>query len=470
MIDRIRQHRPAATALVSCGENVRWSYRKLLEAVESNRAAIDRLPRPALATVFARNQAGCVAAYLAGLAARLPMALLDPDRQRVAQLAETYRASAAIMPKDEPPLEGFFAIDELAAGYRLDARSGNEPFAGEIHAQLQLLLSTSGSTGSAKLVRLAAKNLAANAESIAAYLELSPAERSMQSLPLQYSYGLSLINSHLWSGGTVVLTPHSFLWPGFWKDFDGQRGTSFAGVPYMYQTLHRLKFDPARHPTLRTMTQAGGGLRTDLVDHFHRLATDCGARLVVMYGQTEATARIAYVPPDRLPAKIGSIGVAIPGGRLWLEPVEAGDQVQDELVYSGPNVMLGYAQSAADLARGDDQQGVIRTGDLGRVDGDGFFYITGRRKRFAKIFGSRVSLEDVEDAIERQYQRPAAAIEEDGRLRLFVEWEMPDDRTGARVRQYVAELLRTHPSAIEVTPVDALPRTASGKKIYHQIQ
>ena len=182
---------------------------------------------------------------------------------------------------------------------------------------------------------------------------------------MHYSYGLSVLNSHLVAGGTVVLTPHSFMRPEFWRDADQERATSFAGVPYMYETLHRLRFDPARHPTLRTFTQAGGALRRDLIAHFHGRVTEAGARLVVMYGQTEATARISYVPPERLGEKIGSIGIPIPGGTLRLERVEGLETGASELVYEGENVMLGYAESLADLGLGDVQQGVLRTGDLG---------------------------------------------------------------------------------------------------------
>ena len=241
---------------------------------------------------------------------------------------------------------------------------------------------------------------------------------------MHYSYGLSVLNSHLVAGGSIVLTPHSFMRPEFWADVDGKRATSFAGVPYMYETLHRLRFDPARHPGLRTYTQAGGGLRRELIAHFHERTTKAGARLVVMYGQTEATARISYVPPERLGEKIGSIGIAIPGGRLHLEPLEHAGDLAAELVYEGDNVMLGYAEQPRDLALGDVQRGVLRTGDLATVDADGFFTLAGRLKRFAKLFGRRVSLEDVERELESAFPVRAMAI--DGGERLQVHFVTDD--------------------------------------------
>ena len=186
-------------------------------------------------------------------------------------------------------------------------------------------------------MRLTARNLEANASAIAEYLALGPGERAIQSLPMHYSYGLSVLNSHLLAGGTVVLTPHSFMRPEFWRDVDEQGATSFAGVPYMYETLHRLRFDPARHPTLRTFTQAGGALRRDLITHFHTGCRAAGARLVVMYGQTEATARISYVPPAAAGRKDRrDRGRRFPAAGCALEPLEGGEGSAAEMVYEGP--------------------------------------------------------------------------------------------------------------------------------------
>jgi acyl-CoA synthetase (AMP-forming)/AMP-acid ligase II len=252
--------------------------------------------------------------------------------------------------------------------------------------------------------------------------------------------------------------------PEFWRDADEQGATSFAGVPYMYETLHRLRFDPARHPSLRTFTQAGGALRRDLISHFHARATGAGARFVVMYGQTEATARISYVPPERLGDKVGAIGVPIPGGRLRLEPLEGGEGSAAELVYEGDNVMMGYADSPADLALGDVQHGVLRTGDLGTVDGDGYFTVVGRLKRFAKLFGRRVSLEDVERELESVFPVRAIATDAGERLGLHV---AADGTVGDEALvAHLARFLAVPPSAIVVRRVAELPRTATGKKDY----
>jgi acyl-CoA synthetase (AMP-forming)/AMP-acid ligase II len=285
---------------------------------------------------------------------------------------------------------------------------------------------------------------------------------------MQYSYGLSVLNSHLVAAGAVVLSPHSFMRPEFWRDADQERASSFAGVPYMYETLHRLRFDPASHPTLRTFTQAGGALRRELIAHYHARTTQAGARLVVMYGQTEATARISYVPPERLGEKVGSIGVAIPGGQLHLERLDATEGSPAELVYEGDNVMMGYADSPADLGLGDVQHGRLRTGDLGTVDDDGYFTIVGRLKRFTKLFGKRVSLEDVERELESTF--PVRAIVTDAGERLGVHLAVDGAVDDADLVAHLAQFLSVPPSAILIRRVAELPLTATGKKDYKAVE
>jgi acyl-CoA synthetase (AMP-forming)/AMP-acid ligase II len=261
----------------------------------------------------------------------------------------------------------------------------------------------------------------------------------------------------------VVLTPHSFMRPEFWRDADTQMATSFAGVPYMYETLHRLRYDPGSHPTIQTYTQAGGGLRRDLIAHYHARTSLAKARFVVMYGQTEATARISYVPPDRLGEKIGSIGVPISGGRLRLEPLD-GEQGSAQLVYEGENVMMGYAESPEDLALGDVQHGQLRTGDLATVDDDGYSTLVGRLKRFTKLFGRRVSLEDVEQELESSFPVRAIATEAGDRLGVYV--AVDGKVEDSEVLAHLARFLAVPPAAIIVRRVAELPLTATGKKDY----
>jgi acyl-CoA synthetase (AMP-forming)/AMP-acid ligase II len=316
------------------------------------------------------------------------------------------------------------------------------------------------------LVRLTKANVLANASSIAEYLTLGPEEISIQGLPMHYSYGLSLINSHLLAGGSIVLTKHSFMMADFWKDFGRHKCTSFAGIPFIYETLHRLEFEPKKRPTLRTMTQAGGGLRPDLIQHFHDKARDARVHFYVMYGQTEATARISFVPWEQLGEKIGSIGIAIPRGRLSLEHIEGVEEV-NELVYEGPNVMMGYAEDRGALGLGDVLHGVLHTGDLARVDDQGFFYLTGRLKRFAKLYGRRINLADVEALVERDFGVQTAVIEGKNKLVVFVAASAEYDVEP--VRRKIAEFLSTGLQAVEANTISSIPRTQAGKKDYKEL-
>ena len=210
------------------------------------------------------------------------------------------------------------------------------------------------------------------------------------------------------------------------------------------------------------MTQAGGALRRDLIQTFHHKARAAQARFFVMYGQTEATARIAYVPPERLGEKVGSIGVPIPRGHLSLGPL--GDNRGTELVYRGPNVMMGYADGVESLAKGDELHGIVRTGDLASVDEEGFFSITGRLKRFAKLFGRRISLEDIEQRIEAKYRVSVAAVERNESLHIFT--EAADPTNAGDIRSDLATELMVPLNSIHVETVPEIRFNSNGKKDY----
>ncbi|MEY4642139.1 MAG: hypothetical protein RLZZ227_2133 [Pseudomonadota bacterium] len=265
----------------------------------------------------------------------------------------------------------------------------------DLNAELKLLLPTSGSTGSPKLVKLSAANVSANARSIAQYLALTQRDVAITTLPLSYSYGLSVLNSHLLVGARIALTEASVSTDAFWSFFAQVGASSFAGVPHTYDMLEKRGFLDEFHPSLRYFTQAGGRLPPERVMRFAKYAQEHACRFFVMYGQTEATARIAYMPPEDLSRYPDFIGRPIPGGALQLKGAAEPGAI-GELVYSGPNVMMGYAQQRADLLSGSGI-GELATGDLAVQDvATGYFKIVGRSSRFIKPFGLRISLDDVE--------------------------------------------------------------------------
>jgi acyl-CoA synthetase (AMP-forming)/AMP-acid ligase II len=423
--------------LVVAGEAAGLGGDELAGHVARTAEALTRL-RPGPLFCGMRNNLTSVLRYLAAWRSGRPIALLDPDLPpgALAELVARFRPAALL---------GF----THAADGSPPRREVPEP-----HPDLAVLLATSGSTGNPKLVRLSRQAVLANATAIATALSIAPDEIAPTSLPLHYSYGLSVLNSHLLAGATVMLTEAGLLERSFWTHLDAHRCTSLAAVPYQYEMLRRLRYDRAEHPALTTLTQAGGRLGQDLVQEFAGQAD----RFFVMYGQTEATARIAVLPPDRLADKPGSAGPAIPGGRLTVD--------EGEVVYHGPNVMMGYAETAADLARGDDLGGVLRTGDLGRLDSEGFLYLTGRLKRIAKIFGVRVNLDDVERLLRGSV--PVAATSGDDRVTVWAEGLDAAGRAGL-ARKLGAEL-RVHWSGFDVRAVDSLPLLATGKIDYRALE
>lgn len=457
-----------AAALLIEGRGHAVSYRELGRRVDAVREQLRRLPRPALMFQFAPNGPGAVAAYLACLVEGIPLGLGEPAVAARDRVIAAYQPTAVLLPAGEASAAGDYeAVGTIPGGdVALWRRRDGAPYEHVPYRDLALLLATSGSTGAAKFVRLSQANLLSNARSIAAYLAIDSGETAVQSLPIHYSYGLSVLNSHLVAQGTVMLTSHSFMRPEFWRAVEESGCTSFAGVPYMYETLHRLRLIPTDRPTVRTLTQAGGHLRVELVRHFGQAAQKRGARFFVMYGQTEATARIAYVPPERLADKLGSIGRPIPGGELWLEPVE-GETVHQQLHYRGPNVMLGYATGPEDLVRGDEQMGVLATGDLAEKDADGFFFITGRLARFAKLFGKRIQLADVEAELEKTFGHHAAALDGGDQLNVFMEGA--SEVTLAAARAHLAGFLGVPPPSLKVRAIERLPLTTSGKKNYQAL-
>ena len=324
-----------------------------------------------------------------------------------------------------------------------------------LHPDLALLLTTSGSTGSPKLVRQSYKNIAANTASIVEYLKLDSTERPITTLPMNYTYGLSIINSHLAAGATILMTDKTIIQREFWNFFTTAGATSFGGVPYTYEMLDKFMFFRRKLPTLRTMTQAGGKILPELHQKFAEYAAKEGKNFVVMYGQCEATARMSYLPPERALDKIGSMGIAIPGGRFELD--------DGELVYFGDNVTLGYAECAGDLAKGDERGGKLVTGDMARVDEDGYYFIVGRKKRFLKIFGNRVNLDETERMIKGAFSGlDCACAGSDDHMKIYI----VNASITETIRNFVSEKTHLNFAAFEIVIVDEIPKNASGKTLY----
>ncbi|MEO3782697.1 AMP-binding protein [Actinocorallia sp. B10E7] len=343
----------------------------------------------------------------------------------------------------------------------------------DLHPDLALLLSTSGSTGSPKVVRLSRENLQSNAEAIADYLGIREDDRAATTLPMYYCYGLSVINSHLLRGAGLILTGLSVSDPRFWELFRAAEGTSLAGVPYTFDLLDRVGFADLCPPSLRYLTQAGGRMPPEQVARYAELGRRQGWDLFVMYGQTEATARMAYLPPDLAASRPQAIGVPIPGGSFRLEPDPGSGEDGEigeigELVYSGPNVMLGYAEGPADLALGRTVT-ELRTGDLARLAPDGLYEVVGRRGRFLKIYGLRIDPRRVEELLAGHGLASCCAGDEDDGVLIVAVADGPGADAG-RVRLLVAEGCGLPARSVQVHVLPDLPRLATGKPDYQAVR
>ena len=425
-------------ALVSADEQL--TYLDLAERVDEVGQRLGASRR--LVLVEAANEIETVVAYLGALAGGHVVILTDRNRSALLH---------ALLATYDPDYV-------YADGSWRERRTAGGP---DLHPDLALLLSTSGSTGSPKLVRLSSGNLHSNAQAIAEYLTLTSADVAISSLPLGYCYGLSVLHSHLLAGAAMALTNRTVVEPDFWALVEQAQVTSLAGVPETFTLLERSGQPWYAAGSLRRVTQAGGRLSPSRVRQLAGLGADHGWRFFVMYGQTEATARMAYLPPEQALSHPHSVGRAVPGGRIWID--RAGPDGVGELVYAGPNVMMGYAAAWQDLAKGAELT-ELHTGDLAREVTDGMVEIVGRTNRFAKIGGYRIDLERLEAALS-DGTRSVACVSDDRRLTVATA-----GTDAALVRRQVSRLSGLPMARIRVCHYADLPRLPNGKVDYATLQ
>ncbi|ANU09602.1 AMP-dependent synthetase [Planococcus antarcticus DSM 14505] len=338
-------------------------------------------------------------------------------------------------------------------------------FQHDLAEHLALLLTTSGSTGSPKFVRLSYENIFKNAESIGKYLDIKADDKPITTLPMNYSYGLSIINSHFICGATIIVTGVSILKKEFWDLCREQQVTTFGGVPFVYEMLDRLKFEGFNLPSLKTLTQAGGKLSSNLSYKFAEVCNQKGIQFFTMYGQTEATARMSYLPYEKNLDKVGSIGIAIPDGELMLQD-DNGNKITapnviGELIYKGANVSLGYAESLVDLSKKDENNGMLHTGDLAYFDQDEYFFITGRIKRIIKVSGNRISLDEVEELL-NEYGHDCVCGGTDDQMYIYT---LKEDCV--QIKKIIKGKLNL--KGFKVIRIEEIPRNHFGKILYSEL-
>lgn len=457
----------ADKAAVITDEGEQLTYRELL--LESEKIAA-HIPTGSFTFTLCENHLGALVGYVAMLNNHKAQVLLDAEKdlETLRQLAAAYQPDYYWLPEhraEELASAGLVDVESEYAykGYCLLRQKAHSATA--VHPDLLLCLTTSGSTGSPKFVRISESNLRSNTEAIAEYLSINQQERPITSLPLYYSFGMSVLNSNLLKGATILLTDKAIVQQEFWEFLKKEQATSIAGVPYTYETLKAFRFFRMNLPYLRTMIQAGGKLNADIVKQYAEYAQANGKRFFVMYGQTEASPRISYLPADRAIDKYESIGIAVPGGRMAVMNEEGKELTSSytdgELVYYGPNVCLGYAECREDLRKGDENHGCLHTGDIAHYDEEGFFYITGRLKRFVKVWGNRCNLDAIEQLV-KTLTTDCACTGVDDLITVYV----TKDNLGESVVNLLSCKTGLHPQAFRVLSIPSIPKMESGKTDY----
>lgn len=445
------------------------SYKDLIEFGDKVASVISER---SLVFVMCTNSIGSVAGYASFVNKGMVSVLLNAhlEKELLDNLVETYKPEYIWVPTEMcTEYEKYNAQNVFSEyGYTLLKTTFDAKY--ELYDELCIMLTTSGSTGSPKFVRQSYKNVESNAKSIVQYLELNSSERPITTLPMNYTYGLSIINSHFMVGATLLVTDKGLMQKEFWKFFKGAEATSFGGVPYTYEMLERLRFFKMELPSLRYMTQAGGKLTPELHKKFAEYAEQKNVKFIVMYGQCEATARMGYLPAEKSLEKYGSMGIAIPGGKFKLIDVNGNDitepHVTGELVYYGSNVTLGYAECGQDLIKGDERFGELCTGDMAQFDEDGYYYIVGRKKRFLKIYGNRVNLDEVDRMIKTKFDNiDVASAGIDDHMYIFV----TEERYANDVVKFVVEKTGLNPAAFQSIVIDSIPKNDAGKTLYKEL-
>ena len=426
------------------------------------------MPFHSLLFLLTENNVGGIAWSIGCMEAKqVPLILNAHTEEGLFQnLMEIYRPPYLCVPKGNPMVESYKVVME-AYDYVL-LSTGNEPC--PMHEELSHLLPTSGSTGSPKLVRHKYENIEAAALNISTFFELTSNDRPLLVLPLYYTMGLSIVFSHLYAGATVLATNQSMTDRAFWQFLKEQKATSFTGVPYSYEILNLMRFFRMDLPDLQLLTQGGGKMPKALNLKFVDYCKSTGKRWIATYGQSEGTARMAWLPAEWAESKMGSIGRAVPNGEMFLIDSEGNTitepNVQGEMCYRGKNVTMGYARQREDLLLGDERNGFLKTGDLAYQDEDGCFYIVGRMGRFLKLFGMRIGLDECEQIIKSKFPIECACVGNDEKMTVFI----TDEKLSASVKEELVEKTKLVATAFEMKVIPAIPKNEAGKVLYSKLE
>lgn len=458
---RIDEHEKDSYAVIE-DNGARYTYGEMLEFGNYFKKLI---PERTLIFILCRNTFATIAAHVACIDNKIvPLMISEKMDEKLKQgLIDRYQPKYIWMPQEN---ESQYDIVSERNGYKLIC-TGYDTY--PVNEELAMLLTTSGSTGSPKLVRHKYSNLDSNAKNVAAFFGFTKKDKALISLQLHYTMGLNVACSNLYAGATLMMTTYNILEKGYWDFFDYSGITNICGVPHSYEMLKRMKFFKKNHPSLKIIAEGGGKLTDELFKEIAEYAHNNGMKFFATFGTSETTARLAYLEPTKALEKIGSIGKAIPEGKLSLID-DAGHEIMDceaegELVYAGPNVTLGYALCKEDLLKGDERNGIYCTGDIARRDAEGYYFILGRKSRFLKLFGHRIGLDETEQIIKSEYQIECACTGNDKLMKIFITKQEFADK----VKHFISEKTSIQISAFKVIVLNTFPKNEVGKIMYNKL-
>jgi long-chain acyl-CoA synthetase len=417
------------------------------------------LKKNKLILFICENSSAFLMTYISLIRKNLVIMLVDQnsDNEEIKELILSYKPSYIFMKKKTKiNLDNYEINLELKNNIILQNKN-NENY--KIFKELALLLSTSGTTGSKKFVRISKKNLYSNTKNISNFLNIQSKDITITTLPPHYTYGLSILNSHIFSGAAVCINNLSFIDKSFWIKANKFKVNNFGGVPFNYEILKKLKFTINNLPTLKYITQAGGHLEADIKKYFLKDAKKNNYKFIVMYGQVEATSRISYLPFEKLEEKFESAGKSIPEGNLSIS-------LEDhEIIYNGPNVCLGYAYSWKDLTKGDENKGELKTGDIGSIDSEGYLFISGRKNRETKLFGHRINLDEIEKILKDKGYK-CLCVSKKNKLFIF----NLSDRNNNDIAIYLSKKIKVNINFFSIKTLKVPPINSSGKVAYTHLE
>ncbi len=452
---------------ISDGSFLKLTYKDLL--IELNKIK-KKVNQRSLILIISENSIGSLIAYIFCIINNHAAIIVDSKTKKkdILKIFKNYKPNYIFLSKKN---ESIFhrKCEEKYSFYNEILLKNKSIKKINLNKNLSLLLSTSGSMGTIKFVKLSKSNLKNNTDSIIKYLKIQKNDCAITNLPISYSYMLSVINTHLEKGGSIIVINNSLIEKNFWKVFKKNKITSFNGVPYAYEILSKIGLKNIRIKTLRYLTQAGGKLEETNIREIIKFCDNNDLKFYSMYGQTEASPRISYLKPEYLKKKIGSIGKGIPGNNIYLVD-EYGKKIlkpfkQGELICEGKNVFMGYSKNFKDLKFDNTNQFKLATGDLGYFDKDGFYFITSRKNKIAKIFGNRVDLGALENLMRKKGYKIACHSDD---KKIFIYMEKNYEKK--RLINIISKITTFSVRSFEVIKLKYFPRTPNKKISYNELK